>query len=225
MLALRGPAASSSPRTGCWARAALGPRARIPRGMFESKRGIRLRSADVRSVRTLLRIHSTHSASHTHKMGDLKMLLLSHTAPHKVLGSVSCQTATLGRNGIFAPARRAASPSIQPDSDHADPCHRHTPVTRMRRIQVDVWLRPWASRTHPITVGPGLDRAALPATPRAAGAARHRVVARSALAGRPARPSARQRRAARRLLQRPKPAPAAPPAPAARLRPGPGHGW
>jgi hypothetical protein len=42
--------------------------------VLESKRGIRLRSADVRRVRTLLPIHSTHSASRTHTMDDAKIL-------------------------------------------------------------------------------------------------------------------------------------------------------
>jgi hypothetical protein len=48
--------------------------------LFKSKHGIRLRSADVGRVRTLLLIHSTHRASHTHKMDDSKMLY-SLTAP------------------------------------------------------------------------------------------------------------------------------------------------
>jgi hypothetical protein len=46
--------------------------------MCESKRGIRLLSADVRRVRTLLLIHSTQRKPYT-QMDDLKMLLLSHS--------------------------------------------------------------------------------------------------------------------------------------------------
>jgi hypothetical protein len=73
--------------------------------------GVRLRPASMRRVWTLLLIHSTYSASHTHKMDDSNMLLLSLTAPYKVLGSVNCQTASLGRNGISAPGSIAIHPT------------------------------------------------------------------------------------------------------------------
>ncbi len=132
------------------------PRPRPLQPVYESPPGIHISGPLMRDVSGYSFPYTAHTAQAVHiRWPSRRRFTRSRPRPQQMIRVTERrQTATIGRDGISSPAHMTTIHASEPDADHTDPCHRLAPVTRIRRIQVDVWLGPCASRTHPISLVP-----------------------------------------------------------------------